>query len=65
MLKNKTCFADDKFPLVCNRNKLELVGMMDVKLKCIMEWLRDSGMKVKESKTDLCLFHRGIQLPLP
>ena len=29
-----------------------------------MDWLRDSGMKVNESKTDLCLFHRGDTTPI-
>ena len=28
-----------------------------------MDWLKDSGMKVNESKTDLCLFHRGDMTP--
>ena len=28
-----------------------------------MDWLRDSGMKVNESKADLCLFHRGDSTP--
>ena len=32
---------------------------MEIKLKQIMDWLKDSGMKVNVSKTDLCLFHRG------
>ena len=29
-----------------------------------MDWLKDSGMKVNESKTDLCLFHRGDSTPI-
>ena len=29
-----------------------------------MDWLRDSGMRVNESKTDLCLFHRGDTTPI-
>ena len=29
-----------------------------------MDWLKDSGMKVNESKTDLCLFHRGDTTPI-
>ena len=29
-----------------------------------MDWLRDSSMKVNESKTDLCLFHRGDPSPI-
>ena len=63
-IENLTCFADDKFPLVWNRDKLALVRMMEAKLGRIMDWLRDSGMKVNESKTDLCLFHRGDTTPI-
>ena len=37
---------------------------MEVKLKRIMDWLKDSGMKVNESKTDLCLFYKGDSTPI-
>ena len=37
---------------------------MELKLTHIMDWLKDSGMKVNESKTDLCLFHRGDSTPI-
>ena len=30
----------------------------------ITKWLRDSGMKVNESNTELCLFHRKDNPPL-
>ena len=59
-IENLICFADDKFPLVWSRNKSDLVRMMEIKLGRIMDGLRKSGMKVNESKTDLCLFYRGI-----
>ena len=42
-----------------NKIKSEVVKNMELKLTRIMDWLKDSGMKVNESKTDLCLFHRG------
>ena len=29
--------------------------------KCITKWLRDSGLVVNESKTEICLFHRNDQ----
>ena len=63
-IEKLTCFADDKFPLVWNRSKPELIRMMEIKLGRIMDWLKDSGMKVNESKTDLCLFHRGDTTPI-
>ena len=54
-IENLTCFADDKFPLVWNKNKLVVIRLMEIKLDRIMKWLTDSGMKVNESRTDLCL----------
>ena len=38
--------------------------MMEIKLKNITDWLTKSGMKVNESKTELCLFHRGDSGPI-
>ena len=63
-VENLTCFADDKFPLVWNKDKAVLVGQMETKLKKITDWLTKSGMKVNESKTELCLFHRGDTRPI-
>ena len=63
-IEKLTCFADDKFPLASNRDKLVLVGIMEIKLKRIMDWLKDSGMKVNESKTDLCLFYKVDSTPI-
>ena len=63
-VENLTCFADDKFPLVWNKDKALLVRMMENKLKRIIGWLVKSGMKVNESKTELCLFHRGDSGPI-
>ena len=30
-----------------------------MKLEMIVKWLKDSGLKVNESKTEICLFHRN------
>ena len=35
-----------------------LIIDMEKSLEMITKWLRDSGLKVNESKTELCLFHR-------
>ena len=37
---------------------------MELKLRKIMDWLKDSGMKVNESKTDLCLFYKEDSTPI-
>ena len=31
---------------------------MSEKLTLITKWLKESGLKVNESKTELCIFHR-------
>ena len=63
-IMRKACFADDMFPLLWNKNKLTAVRSMEIKIGRIMKWLKDSGMLVNESKTDLCLFHRGDTTPI-
>ena len=32
---------------------------MERKLEMITKWLKDSGLKVNKSKTEICLFHRN------
>ena len=51
-------FADDNFALTWNLCKLTVVNQMKTKLDKIITWLQDSGLKVNESKTELCLFYR-------
>ena len=38
--------------------------MMELKLKKIRDWLTDSGMRVNESKTNVCLFYKGDTAPI-
>ena len=57
-LTDLTNFADDNFALVWSNTVDELVIQMQSKLEMIVEWLRKSGLKVNEIKTELCLFHR-------
>ena len=63
-IENLTCYADDKFPLVQGKNRLELVAKMQLKLENIIAWLTKSGMVVNRAKTDLCLFCRYDVPPL-
>jgi hypothetical protein len=35
-----------------------LISNMEKDLEIMTKWLKDSGLKVNESKTELCLFHR-------
>ena len=60
-LTNITNFADDNFCLVWNRRLQNLILDLETKLEMITKWLRDSGLVVNESKTEICLFHRNDQ----
>ena len=51
-------FADDNFALTWSKNKATAITLMTEKLEIITKWLKESGLKVNESKTELCLFYR-------
>ena len=51
-------FADDNFILTNSKNKSFCITSMEEKLRVIIKWLKDSGLKVNESKTEICLFYR-------
>ena len=57
-------FADDNFSLASNKSKKQVTKDLESKLKLILKWLSDSGLKVNESKTELCLFHRKDTIPI-
>ena len=53
-----TSFADDS--VIRYGNDLAvLIIEMEKSLEAITKWLKKSGLKVIESKTELCLFHRN------
>ena len=58
-LANLTNFADDNFILEFNSKINDLITNMEQKLEMITKWLKDSGLKVNENKTEICLFHRN------
>ena len=41
-----------------------LVRDLEKDLEIMTKWLRDSGLKVNEAKTELCLFHRFDHHPI-
>ena len=59
-----TMFADDKFPLASNVDLNQLIIEFETKLTTITKWLKDSGMKINETKTELCLFYRNDHAPV-
>ena len=63
-IENLTCYADDKFPMVQDKDRSALVIKMQKKLENIITWLTKSGMVVNEAKTELCLFCRYDTPPI-
>jgi hypothetical protein len=53
-----TKFADDNFVIRWNKYMTALISNMEKDLEIMTKWLKDSGLKVNESKTELCLFHQ-------
>ena len=53
-----TTFADDNYLVEVGNCKRTVLKELELKLNKIVKWLRDSGLRVNESKTELCVFHR-------
>ena len=53
-----TTFADDNYAVAIGKNKKTVLEELKKKVEIIIKWLKDSGLKVNESKTELCIFHR-------
>ena len=54
-----TTFADNNYVVECNKNKKIALEELGERLEKIVKWLKDSGLKVNEIKTALCVFHRN------
>ena len=59
-----TLFADDNYVIRWNRCINLLVVDMQRSVELITKWLRQSGMKVNEAKTEVCLFFRKDHPPI-
>ena len=57
-------FADDNFALTWCTNKENARSKIAIKIKLISDWLKDSGLKVNEGKTEVCLFYRKDTTPI-
>ena len=55
---NLTNFADDNFVIECAIKIVSLIENMQKKLEAITKWLKKSGLRVNENKTEMCLFYR-------
>jgi hypothetical protein len=54
-----TTFADDNYVVERNKDKKIALEQLGRRLEKIVKWLKDSGLRVNESKTELCVFHRN------
>jgi hypothetical protein len=56
-----TNFADDNKTIKFNFKINSLIPKINMgkKLEMIVKWLKDSGLKVNKSKTELCLFQQN------
>ena len=52
-----TLFADDNYIVRSNTTLEALINDMKLSLEMITKWLKESGLKVNEGKTEVCLFH--------
>ena len=59
-----TLFADDNYVIRWNKCINLLVVDMQRSVELITKWLRQSGMKVNEAKTEVCLFFRKDHPPI-
>ena len=57
-------FADDSYDIQTHKNKDQLKKLVERALNNIMKWLTDSGLKINEDKTDLCLFFKNDTSPI-
>ena len=51
-------YADDNYIGEMNENLEIAISNIVTKNERIMEWMACSGLKVNDSKTEICIFHR-------
>ena len=54
-----TSFADDNYIIRCHSNITQLKEDMSYHLEQIITWLKGSGLKVNQNKTEICIFHKN------
>ena len=63
-LTKMTLFADDNYVVRRNKHLTELPKEMKETLEKIIKWLSESGLKVNDCKTEMCLFYRKETRPV-
>ncbi len=57
-------FADDIYIPRCGGDVVILTNDMEKEIEAITKWLKKSGLKVNDEKTDICLFSKNNHAPL-
>jgi DUF1009 family protein len=57
-------FADDTHLIRWTKTLSQLTVDKEKLLESVMQWLRKSGFKVNDPKTEMCLFQRNDQLQI-
>ena len=60
-IEKMTNYADDNFIIKSHVSLEQLIIDMKKSLEAITKWLKKSGLKVNDEKTEICLFHRQFQ----
>ena len=60
-MEKMTTYVDDNFIIRWNKNLTQLINDMQKSLEAITKWLKKSGLKENEIKTEICLFHPSTQ----
>ena len=63
-LAKLTLFADDNYVIRWNKKLTDLIVDMKAEIELIIKWLRQSGLKVNDFKTEICLFYRKDHPPI-
>ena len=63
-LEDVSSFADDNYTIRWNNDLQTAKVELEVSLSVITAWFKASGLKVNESKTEICLFSKGDLVPI-
>ena len=63
-LEELFAFADDTFIPRISDNANEVVPKLERSLETIIKWMKQSGLKINEDKTEVCCFYKHNMVPL-
>ena len=63
-IKDRFAFADDTFIPRIGNNMDVLIEVMERSMEKIITWMKHSGLKINENKTEICVFHKSNVAPI-